>query len=61
VQLSLLIFLSGAYTLIIYSASQQRQKKPKFWTRGPLSYLETLIFFLLALCVYSLTAAVVVL
>jgi len=61
VQLGLLIFLSGAYTLIVYSASQQRQKKPKFWTRGPLSYLETLIFFLLALCVYSLTAAVVVL
>lgn len=59
-QLGFLIFLGGAYTLIAYSASQQGQKKPKFWTRVPLSFLEVLIFFLLALSAYSITAAVVV-
>jgi NADH:ubiquinone oxidoreductase subunit 4 (subunit M) len=35
VQLGLLIFLSGAYTLIVYSASQQRQKKAEVLDQGP--------------------------
>lgn len=49
-----LVFLAGAYTLVLYSGSQQGQKKPKFRDRSQISFIEQQTFLYLVLCVYFL-------
>lgn len=52
-QVSFLAFLGGAYTLVLYSSSQQGQKKPKFSYCLQTRALEFHVWFLLVFSVYG--------
>ena len=54
-----LVFLAGAYTLVLYSGSQQGQKKPKFRDRSQISFIEQQTFLYLVLCVYFLLLVII--
>jgi len=60
-QIAFLIFLRGAYTLILYSSSQQGQKKNVFWYTNNLTYFELIVFSLVTGLVYRVTLVLVIL
>jgi len=59
-EIAALVFLRGAYTLILYSRSQQGQKKSAFWWLLPLTHLELITFFLVASLVYGVVFILII-
>lgn len=59
-QISFLVFLGGAYTLVLYSSSQQGQKKPKFSSCFQTRPLEFHIWALLVCSVYGLRLMLII-
>jgi len=57
-QIVFLVFLSGAYTLILYSSSQQGQKKSKFFSSNQTRTVEIVCFTVLRVFTYGLTLMV---
>lgn len=59
-EIALLIFFRGAYTLILYSRSQQGQKKSVFYYILPLTSQEFMTYFLVVRMVYGVLLITVI-
>lgn len=59
-EIALLIFFRGAYTLILYSRSQQGQKKTVFYYILPLTSQEFMTYFLVVRMVYGVLLITVI-
>jgi len=60
VEIAFLIFFRGAYTLILYSRSQQGQKKTVFYYVQPLTTQEFITYFLVVRAVYGVLLIMII-